>query len=149
MTYKWKSVGYSADANKVGNEIEELEEVTNVSVLEKAKDKNSELHKCFEWDDTVAGDKYRLIQASTVISSISIVVNEDTNEEKIIKKYVKVYDESKEKNKFKSIVEVLKNDSEYMQIVDKAEKEFLDYKKKYESILQLRDLKDIIFKHLG
>lgn len=147
MTYKWKTVGFSANATEVGKELEQLNEITNVTVLEKAKDENTELHKCFDWDDTSAGEKFRLIQANKIISSISIVVNKDTENEKAIKKYVKVKT-IEDKSVFKSIVEVLENDEEYKQIVDKAETEFINYKQKYEELLDLKDLKDIIFRNM-
>ena len=45
-------------------------------------------------------------------------------------------------------IEVLKNDDDYKQLVDKAEQDFLSYKQKYEEIIQLNDLKNIIYKNL-
>lgn len=147
MVYKWKYSVFSADANKVGAELEQLREITNVSVLEKAKDKNTELHKCFEWNNDIAGEKYRLVQANQIIGSISIVINEDTEQEKAIKKYVKIK-VNEDKSVFKSIVEVVENDEEYQQVIKKAETEFISYKNKYEELLDLKDLKDIIFRNM-
>ena len=61
--YSWKGTGYSADAQLVGEELEKLEfagEVTPDEVLKFAKNNiDSELYKCFEWDDKICGEKYR------------------------------------------------------------------------------------------
>ena len=76
--YSWKHCGFVGDAQKVGEELELIEnsqEISNRNVLNYAeKNPKSELYKCFEWDDTVAGEKYRLNQASNLISSISFII---------------------------------------------------------------------------
>lgn len=63
---------FKADAEKVYNEINSIgEKYTPKDVLEKARgNEDSELHKCFEWDDAIAGEKYRLQQARDVIRMI-------------------------------------------------------------------------------
>ena len=149
MTYKWKSAGFKGNATKVGKELEGIEqtsELTNVNVLEYARNnKNSELNKCFEWDDTKAGEKYRLIQANNIMQSISIVINDEPEE--TTKAFVNI--KTKEETKvFKNIVSVLENDEEYLQLKQKAERDFISYKEKYNKILKLKDLKDIIFKNM-
>lgn len=148
MKYCWNGVGFDADANKVGKElkkIEEKEELTREKVLDYAKNKKSELHKCFEWDDSVAGEKYRLQQASFVLSSISIVYDEEPK--RTTKLFVNIKNE-KEKREYKNIISVLENDDEYKQLLDKAERDFVSYKEKYQNIIKLNDLKNVIFKNI-
>lgn len=150
MTYKWKVAGFKANANKVGKELEGIEqtsELTNVNVLEYAKNnKESELNKCFEWDDKKASEKFRLIQANQILQSISIVISE-TSPEEVTKAFVNV--RTKEETKiFKNIVSVLENDEEYLQLKQKAERDFISYKEKYNKILKLKDLKDIITRNI-
>lgn len=41
-------------------------------VVDDAKKKHSILHDCFEWDNEVAGEKYRLHQARHIINCISV-----------------------------------------------------------------------------
>ena len=146
MVYKWKTVGFSADPRKVGEELETIEELTNYSVVDKARDENTELHKCFEWNDTIAGEKFRLQQANHILSSISIVVEKD-NEEKCVRKYVNIKT-TEDKKVFKDIVKVIENSEEYNQLLDKAEREFIGYKQRYEELIQIKDLKDIIFRNI-
>ena len=70
---KWRIDNiFKADANKCYTEMLDLENITPQAVLERAKDENSELHKCFEWDNDVAAEKYRTIQAGNVIRMLYI-----------------------------------------------------------------------------
>lgn len=150
MTYKWKVDGfYKGDANKVGEELSFIEkdgELTNENVLEFARTyKDSELHKCFEWNDAVCGRKYRLIQASQIIQNIAIVISEEPQE--TTKAFVNVKT-TEEKKVFKNIVSVIENDEEYNQLKEKAKKDFLSYKDRYDKIIKLKDLKQIIFENM-
>lgn len=66
---KWRIEGiFKANAAKCLDEIGRDTEITPEQVLEKARDEQSELHKCFEWNDSIAAEKYRLQQARTAYS---------------------------------------------------------------------------------
>lgn len=150
MTYKWSMGVFKGDANKVGKELEGIEkesELTNYNVVEFAKkNTQSELNKCFEWNDTIAGEKYRLVQANQLLQSISIVIS-DTEPKETTKAFVNI--KTKEETRvFRNIVSVLENDEEYKQLKEKAKKDFISYKDKYDKILKLKDLKAIIFENL-
>lgn len=142
--YSWKSVGFNANAQKVGEELENIVDVTNRNVLDYAKNNiNSELHKCFEWDDTVAGEKYRLIQASNLISSISFVIQEEpTKKQKV---YFSIKTEEKDTCKFENIKNILEDDEKYYALCNKAKKELESCKNNYNDLIKKEDLKDIIF----
>lgn len=142
--YSWKSVGFNANAQKVGEELERINEITNKNVLEYAKDNiNSELHKCFEWDDEIASEKYRLIQATKIISSISFVIQEEPVKKQ--KVYYSIKTEEKEIHSFKNIKSILENDEEYFALCNKAKQELENCKDKYNDLIQKKDLKEIIF----
>jgi Mor family transcriptional regulator len=81
MVYEWKQgVKYKADANAVGAELERLgDSVTAERVVEAARDARTELHRCFEWDDTVASEKYRLEQARRLLRKITVVHDVNDN----------------------------------------------------------------------
>lgn len=144
--YSWKYV-LPGDPQKVGNELEEIEslgEITPERVLGYAeRHKNSELHKCFEWDDSEASRKFRLQQASTILCSISIEIKEEPKVTQRV--YVNVKSSNSGIKTFKNIKDVLGDDEEYKQLIEKAKKEFVDCKDKYETLLQRDDLKDILF----
>ena len=145
--YSWKHTGFDADAQLVGEELEKLElagEITSEIVLDFArKNPESETYKCFEWDDSIAGEKFRRYQATHIMSSIAIKIKEEPVETQRV--YVSVRTSSDKVRKFKNIKEVLKNDEEYRQLVNKAKDDFINCKEKYERLLEKDDLKDVIF----
>lgn len=67
--------------HQITRELERLQEqnetglLTAGTVVEAARDEDSPLHQHFEWDNDVAGERYRLIQARQLIRAI--IVNED------------------------------------------------------------------------
>lgn len=73
----WGTYRFKADAQKCADEImeicEELESATPQRILEKARDSNTELHKCFTWDDTEAAEKWRITEARSVVRNLKIV----------------------------------------------------------------------------
>lgn len=145
--YSWKGMGFSADAQLVGEELEKLEfagELNADEVLKFAKNNpESETYKCFEWDDSIAGEKYRRYQASHIMTSIAVKIKEEPAETQRV--YVSVKTALDDKRTFKNIKEVLKNDDEYQQLVDKAKADFESCKDKYETLLEKDDLKEVIF----
>jgi hypothetical protein len=86
----------SLDAEKCNKEIKEIKGfVTPEKVLEKAKDKNTELYNAFEWDDKKAAHKYRIDIAGNIIRSIITI--EETDDEPIVYRsweHVKTEEES-------------------------------------------------------
>ncbi len=71
MVYCWKRDYIKADPQKVGEELMAIEYRDAVSVVNLArKKKKSELHKCFEWDDSIAGEEYRKDQARYIMRMI-------------------------------------------------------------------------------
>lgn len=147
MKYCWKNYNFNADANKVGKELESIDKVdiTNKDVLEYAEThRDSETAKCFDWDNETAGNKWRLHQASTILTNISIEIVDV--EENISKTRVYVNTKTKEEKRvFKKLVDVLENDEEYKKLIEKAKDELETCQNKYRNIIKLQDLKDIIF----
>ena len=145
--FSWSATRYEADAQLVGEELEQIERdrtITPEHIVEYAeRHKDSELYKCFEWDDKEASKKWRLQQARWILCSISVEIKEEPK--KVQRVYVSIKDKDTEERTFKSINEVLKNDEEYQQLIDKAKRDIESCKEKYEDLLEKEDLKDIIF----
>jgi hypothetical protein len=74
MVYEWKKgTRISVDAEKVGKELERLPKRDTATVVQKAKNPESAMHKHFVWDNKKAGDLYRIDQARYLLRSIVIV----------------------------------------------------------------------------
>lgn len=73
MVYQWKQNRFAADAQKVGEELMNLSYRDAASVVRTATNADSELHKCFEWDNSKAGEAHRLEQARLILRMIVTV----------------------------------------------------------------------------
>lgn len=91
MVYKWSDGAIlNADAQLVGQELETIEVKTPKAIVAMAKDSKTELHKCFEWDDTKAAEAYRIEQAGYLVRHLTIVVTGEHIPEKSLK--IKAYE---------------------------------------------------------
>ena len=77
IEWKLKDI-FKADAEKCYREIEEMgEAVSPEQIVDKAKNKKTELHKCFDWNDKSAAHKYRLMTARKICQHIVVTVIEE------------------------------------------------------------------------
>ena len=134
MEVKWKVQGiFKADAQKCYEEIG-ADKVTPEEVLAKATDENSELHKCFEWDDTEAANKYRLIQARQIIQMI-VIKQEDTK-----KPEMRVFQITTERNTYQPTILFLEQKDEYQALLDRALRELEAFKVRYSTLSELENI---------
>ena len=81
--YSWR-VNHGAPAQTVGKTLERIERrdgtITREAFLEESRPEDSPTHACFEWDDSVAAEKYRLNQSSAVIRDIKVTIVSESAE---------------------------------------------------------------------
>lgn len=134
MQAEWKIKGiYKADAQKVADEIGEGR-ITPQEVLEKARDKKSELHKCFEWNDSVAAEKYRLQQARAII--VNLVYTPKKEEEQP----VRCFQITTETNTYQPTKQFLVQKDEYQSLLKRAMEELKAFQRKYHTLTELESI---------
>lgn len=143
MKGAWKVDGfYKADASKVLNELSELGDEYSLSdVVEKAKDKNSEMHSIFEWDDSVAGEEYRKIQAGKMVRNLVIVRNDETEEKTNVRYFVST---GKRDSTYTPTRLVVRNQDAYEQLLERAYAELRAFKEKYSTLSELDEILALI-----
>ena len=130
----WKIEGlFKANAQKVYEEIGNTS-VSPEEVLEKARNENSELHKCFEWDDSVAAEKFRLQQARQIIQLLVIVPQKKTDEP------VRVFSITSQRNTYQPTRLFLQQPDEYQILLKKAKIELAEFKKRYKTLSELEEI---------
>lgn len=73
FAWKWKMpVAPEVVGDELGKIEEEYGQVTPAIVVEVAQSGSNPMHPLFTWDDTVAGPKYRLIEAQYVLRNLVI-----------------------------------------------------------------------------
>lgn len=144
---KWSINGiFKADPGKCYKEIQEIgDEVGPAQIVERAKDKSSELHKCFEWNNTIAAQKYRIEQARSVIRHL-IVVNHDmgTDNSEPIQFRVMMKNERTADSSYKQTIVMVKDEDEYKKLLAQAYEELRAFKKKYQCLSELSEILDLI-----
>lgn len=130
----WKIEGlFKANAQKVYEEIGDTS-VSPEEVLEKARNEKSELHKCFEWDDSVAAEKFRLQQARQIIQLLVIVPQKKTDEP------VRVFSITSQRNTYQPTRLFLQQPDEYQILLKKAKIELAEFKKRYKTLSELEEI---------
>lgn len=139
MIHKWKNGSrISIDPEKAYQEMDSLEEKTPESVLEKARDENTELHKHFEWRDDVAAEKYRLQQARHLIVCMVEIQSESSDDVR------RVFEISSTPNVYQPRTYFTINKEEYAILLGRAKQELYALKKRYENIAELEEVFDAI-----
>ena len=139
MEAKWKIDGiFKADASKVATEVKRLgDEITPKDITRFARAEGSELHKCFEWNDTVAGEKYREIQAQQILRYLVISKQVEDKEPVTYRLFVNTGDRD---GKYKPMEYVVRQPFEYEKLLEAAKKELQAFKLKYSILVELSEL---------
>lgn len=143
---KWSVTGlFKADANKCYEEIRQIgDEVKPEQVLNKAKDENSELHKCFDWNDSSAAEKFRLIQARDVIRHLIVIKRDEDEEKEPVQFRVMMKNERTQDSGYKQTIVMVKDEDEYRKLLEQAYAELHSFKQKYSCLSELADILALI-----
>ena len=125
---------YKVSAQDCYDELQTLREITPQNVVDLARSKDSKLHNDFEWDNEIAGEKYRLSQAREMIQLLAFEPNKETHEP------IRVYQISTEKTVYKPVEKILKNEDEYQNLLKRALAELESFKKRYSTLVELEQV---------
>ncbi len=142
MIYKWKnSSSYPITAQEAGEELLQIEReegyIKPEKVVERSRIETAPLHKCFEWNDSIAGEEYRKVQAREIIRRIEIVREEDNSEPVSIRAFWSTQDAPKEEGgnrktyAYRGIETVINNDDYREYAFTQALRELEAFERKY------------------
>lgn len=146
ITYGWKQgLGFfHGDPQKCGEEIAEIcgevDSATPQDVLEKARDESTELHKCFEWDDTKAAEKYRIEQARQILRFIIVKPTQEEVEEQKQKYEFRGFYKTSNDEGYKPIQRIVVNKDEHALLLERAYAELHAFKVKYACLQELEEI---------
>lgn len=137
----WAGTGFRGNAEIVYHEIQELgESYTPEDIVEKAKDPTTELHKCFDWDDTIAAAKWRKHTARLICCSLQVVVSKEEKEPVTYR----LIQNDRSEQAYKPVTLTVRNDSEYDRLLKQAKMELKAFKERYKRITELETVIDEI-----
>lgn len=139
----WKVKLFDADATEVYKCLENIEEKTPQNIVDwAAEHPESELHKCFTWDDKKAANEWRKQEARQVVCQL-VFENEETKEPTNIRIM------QKSDNEYKPVNMIVRNQDEYEELLKRAYTELQAFKERYKNIVELEEIIDAIDSVIG
>ena len=138
--YKWKTgVRAKVSAQVAGEVCSRLADdgrLTPRDLVEESRPEDAPLHKEFEWDDAKAAEAYRETQASYIIRSIDVVVEEL---DEPVRAFVPVC-EKDSPGVYSPIEVVMKSDSGRERTLRMAYEELSRFRSKYKTMVEFAKL---------
>ena len=138
MVYEWAINKYPVSANDAGKRIEELErengQVNPQMVVDDSRPEDAVMHRCFEWRDDIAAEKYRTEQARLLLSNLRIVrVEEEEPDSEPVKlrAFHSVSETRSSKGEFHHIDVIKANEDMTHNVIRNAESELEMFWNKY------------------
>lgn len=133
---------YKADAQRVADEIYSIgETATPKQIVALAKNEQTELHKCFEWNDSIAAEHYRIQQARDVVRHL-VIKRPEENKEK--PQNLRLFFKPVGSEGYRPTELIMKNENEYERLLETARAELHMFKKKYSMLTELEEILALI-----
>lgn len=143
MIYKLKSGARLPVSPQVaGDECERLESnggLTPRRLVDASRPEDAPLHKCFEWNDGIAAERWRETQAAYIIRSVEVKVEEHSDPTRAF--VATITDNTRE---YKSIGYVMRRSDSRGALLDAAKRELLAFRRKYKNLYELAAIIDAI-----
>lgn len=150
--YKWREgigIYRNVDAQKVAIELfgtaaikgkDDYKSLPAKDIVDLARDDSLEIHKCFEWDDSKAAEKYREKQARDVVHLLVI------KEEPIPKDRPEVcaFHMVEKGTGYVPTRYIVRQEDKYQELLKKAYAELRAFKEKYSMLSELKEILDMI-----
>lgn len=136
---------YRADPQLIFEELKDLGEDVGEfkpeQIVERARDERTELHKCFDWNDTRAAEKWRLHQAVQLTSNL--VFKREVKEDGSVPPPIRIINRT-ESGGYALPEKTFKVHSEYEALLQRAWAELHVFKRKYSALKELDEILALI-----
>lgn len=138
MVYQWKSASrIKADAQTAGEVCEQLEKtvgLTAKSLLDASRPEDAPLHNEFEWNDTIAAERYREDQARYIIRSLCVAPEQ--KEDLPVRAFFTIAPEQP----YENINRILVNPEKRSSLFEMAFAEFKSFETKYSAVTEFQPI---------
>ena len=140
MVYKWKYNKFPVSAQVAGEMLEEIEKQEGCLnpdlIVHYSRPQDAVLHACFEWNNPVAAEEYRKVQAREILRFITIEHQDNDQPAREIRAFWSVEDQESETNKhqYMSFNRAFGNEEYRNYILETALKELHSFRRKYEHL---------------
>lgn len=106
-------------------------ELTPQIVVDEARPKGAPLHERFEWNDKLAGESYRRVQAAHLIRSVRIEYIDKSGESRDVRGFHAIRDAEPEKAGYVPTEEIIQDELSLKILLKQCERDIADLKSKY------------------
>ena len=140
--YAWKAdsrfpIGAQIAAERLNAIRKQRGEITPHAVLDDARNSNSPLHRCFEWDDSKAAEAHRLDQARKLTASIIVAEYEGTKVDRETRAFVHI---SAGTQRYEPIQIAMSSTEMREEVIDRARQEIARWRDRYAAYEEFGDL---------
>lgn len=144
VNYLWKEgKRFPVAASVAAEELKSIKRRDGIlkpqNVVDHARDPGSPLHKCFEWEDTVAANRFRLHQARCLMHSIYTVKYEEGKAEPDAPFVFNVQTEE-EGRTYRTAAEIMDDEPATDYLFDVARQTIKGWRKRYAHIQKLANI---------
>jgi hypothetical protein len=144
MVYKW-AARLPGNAQACGEELQRLQEANNgrletKAIVQVARDEDNPLHKCFEWNDDVAAERYREVQARQVIRSIRVVSLSPEGQPDLVRCFVNVEGTEDEARSYVAVTTLVEDVTLFEQARQQFLKDLRVFEQRYKQFVALKAL---------
>ena len=132
---------HPADPQKVAEEILSIgESATAEQIVNKARDENTELHKCFTWDNNEAAVKWRLHEARQIVCHL-VIREEDRQSDR---PELRFFHKAEKSEGYVPATTIFRNEDKYLQVVQNALAELRAFRRKYTFLSDRQEITNLI-----
>lgn len=154
MKYQWKKNSTGAksvpfgrvDAEVVGATLADLQKRQQLKpavVINEARPVDSPLHPLFEWNDSIAGERWRTEQARSIIANVLIVDGAHSEASAPIRAFVSLNpdgDYDGDNSEYLPIATVIADPDLYAQMCRRAHKDLEGFEERYSEFVELKQI---------
>jgi len=149
--YAWKTIRVfgHVDPDEAGRFVESLIEkhgsVRPMTLVEESRPAGAVLHPVFEWDDTIAAERFRMEQGRGVLKNLVVLSPATASRPSPVelRAFVPVTVKKDEERGYVTIEEVLHNPDYLGEMLDRARRDLLSFERKYEMLKDEDDLASV------
>lgn len=128
-------------------------------VVDYARPKSSPLHRYFEWDNTKAAERFRLVQAMHLIRMVRIKISMDDKQDRQVRMLVHVLTDEDRlgenkmargpcRGSYVSMIDVLSNSDYRQQMLEDAKSDLESFRRKYSILSELAEVCEAVDRFL-
>ena len=138
MKVVWSMKLFKADAEKVHSELETIGTKSPQNIVDYAEEHpDSELYKCFTWDDSKAANEWRKQEARQVVRLL-VFADDETKQPTQIRVLQKATDA------YEPVKTIVRNNDEYAKLLARAKAELKAFRERYKQINELEKVLEAI-----